>query len=484
MDSDNHQIFNPEFSANYNKSDIEAIFNSLFKKIDFNIKFLNSFKIIFDTLFFIKIHSYKEYNKIIKKLLTEHNIPSNIRKTEIYYYYRHLCDNKKIDVNSNLEQFIKLKGTRGRSGIISVTIFTAGDLYNSDGTKKELITGGGCPMDCHYCPSQKDENGIATQPRSYLDTEEGNKRATKNKHHPVGQTYDRLRALEKIGHISNSKENPSKIDFIISGATFSFYPKNYITWFVTAMYYACNTFYNWEEFRPMLSLEKEQEMNENSSIRIIGLTIETRPDYITPKLKNYNGINFTELQFLRDIGVTRVQIGIQSTKDSILKKINRKCTNEMNKEGIRRLKQNGFKVDIHIMFDLPGSSPEIDKEVIDEIITDPNYQADQWKLYPTETTDFTKIKEWYDKGLYKPYAEDNSNGPAYKLVNLIIYTMAKVPEYIRINRVVRDIPHQSIEGGLKMSNLRQIVRDKMIKNNIVCRDIRERESKNKSFKFK
>tara|TARA_Y100000991_G_C21968567_1_gene348191 strand:+ start:343 stop:2262 length:1920 start_codon:yes stop_codon:yes gene_type:complete len=475
-----HEIFNTKYAANYSISDIEKIFNNNYKKVNFNLDLVKIYKLIFEDLENITIKSYKEYDKIIKLLLGKNNIPTNTRKTEVYHYYYYMYNNNIIKRNYNLEKFIKTKGCRSRSGIVQLTVFTAGDLYNADGTKNNIIQGGGCPMDCHFCPNEKNEKGIATQPRSYLSDEPGNMRATKNKHHPVGQTYDRLNSLQKIGHISNCPNDPSKIEFMISGATFSFYPKKYIIWFVRCIYYACNTFYEWEQFRPVLSMEEEQKINETSSIRVIGLTIETRPDYITPNLKGYNGINFTELEFLRYLGVTRVQIGIQTTKNNILKKINRKCTSEMNKLGIRRLKEAGIKVDIHIMFDLPGSSEEIDLEVMKEIINDPDYQADQWKLYPTEVTKFTKIKEWYDAGLYKPYAEDHSRGISYKLVNVIIYSLQHAPEYIRINRVVRDIPHKSIEGGVKMSNLRQIVKNIMTTKNIFCRDIRERESKEKT----
>ena len=213
-------------------------------------------------------------------------------------------------------------------------------------------------MDCYYCPAEK-KNGISTQPRSYLSDEPGNLRATRNKHHPVGQTYSRLDTLQKMGHISRTLDEPSKIEFIISGATFSFYPKDYVEWFIRCIYFACNTFYEWDKLRPMKSINEEQIINEKAGIRVIGLTIETRPDYIMPKSKN-NLIDFSEIEFMRYIGVTRIQLGIQSTKDNILKNINRKCTNQMNKLGIKRVLQNGFKLTIHIMYDLPGSSPEID----------------------------------------------------------------------------------------------------------------------------
>ena len=401
-----------------------------------------------------------------------------VSKPKLYKHYRVLCEDKTIKPNFELEKFLKLKGARSRSGVISVTIFTAGHLMSGS------IKNGGCPMNCHYCPFEKDENGIPTQPRSYLSTEPGNMRATQNKHHPVGQIYDRLFTLENIGHITPDKNKASKIELIISGGTFNFYPKDYIIWFVTCAYYACNTYYNWKTLRNMKSLEDEKSENECASIRIIGLTIETRPDYIIPKIKNcykyghkiykesiigniLNGVknspfiykfDFSIIELFRIIGVTRVQIGIQTTKDDILKKINRGCINLENKLGIRLLKQNGFKTDIHIMLDLPGSSPETDIEVIREIVNSNHFQADQWKIYPTAVTDFTKIKEWYDNGTYKPYAEDNTQGRAFKLMKVVKYAMENVPKYIRINRVVRDIPHKSIEGGLKFSNLRQITK--------------------------
>ena len=134
------------------------------------------------------------------------------------------------------------------------------------------------------------------------------------------------------------------------------------------------------------------------------------------------------------------------------------------------------------MLDLsPGSTPELDLAMIDRVIKDPNYQAHQWKIYPTETTPYTKIKEWYDNGEYKPYAEDDSEGPAYKLVNVITHALTNIPKYVRCNRVVRDIPHKSIEGGLKCSNLRQLIDNKMKKDNIHSMCIRAREVKMKEF---
>ena len=489
----NHEIFKKEFASNYRYSDIvQSQTDPEFQKIVIESEHVKIWEKIIPVSFEYKFTSYKDLNKFFREIRDrfgkKYRGILNKKKPILFAHYREAIrlnskKENKIKRNHDMEKFLKLCGSRSRSGVVSVTIFTSGELLGENGGKsdKNTIRTGGCPMDCHYCPFEKLEvNGklVAIQPRSYLSTEPGNMRASQNKHHPVGQVYDRCRQLMNTGHISNNPNDKSKIEAIISGATFPFYPEDYLRWFSTCMYYAYNTFYEWEKMRPMLSLGEEKKINETASLRVIGLTIETRPDYVTPKTKD-GSIDYSQLKFFREIGVTRVQIGVQSTKDSILKKVNRKCTNEQNKLGLRRLKQNGFKADIHLMLDLPGSSPEIDKEVIDEVVDDPDYQADQWKIYPTETTPFTKIREWYLKGEYKPYAEDNSEGIAYKLIDVITHAMARVPEYIRINRVVRDFPHKSIDGGLKYSNARQLVKQKMMEQGLVCRDIREREIKNK-----
>ncbi len=494
-----NEIFNKKYITNgYSYQNFVNIFQRTFKKVHINPELLEKLEIVFKESHNYKFHSYKDLTKFLHKMRKKLQYDVFVSKPKLFKHYRVLCEDNTIKPNHELEKFLKTKGARSRSGVISVTIFTAGHLMGGS------VKTGGCPMDCHYCPFEKDKNGIPTQPRSYLSTEPGNMRATQNKHHPVGQIYDRLFTLENIGHITADKNKASKIELIISGGTFNFYPKDYIIWFVTCAYYACNTYYNWKTLRNMKSLEEEKNENKNTSIRIIGVTIETRPDYIIPKIKNIykfgnvikkeyiiqsildgknNNVDFSTIKLFRKIGVTRVQIGIQTTNDKILKKINRGCTNLENKLGVRVLKQNGFKTDIHIMLDLPGSSPECDIDTLSKIIASENLSADQWKIYPTAITNFTKIKEWYEKGTYKPYAEDNSMGKAYKLMNVVKYALKNVPKYVRINRVVRDIPHKSIEGGLKFSNLRQIAKQQMDKEGSFCWDIREREIKMKNINF-
>jgi ELP3 family radical SAM enzyme/protein acetyltransferase len=340
-------------------------------------------------------------------------------------------------------------------------------------------------MNCHYCPFEKDENGIPTQPRSYLSTEPGNMRATQNLHHPVGQMFDRIFTLEEIGHISPffDKNKGTKLEIIISGGTFNFYPRDYIEWFVTCMYFAANIYENFREFnkfpRDILSLEEEQQINETAPLRIIGLTIETRPDYLNPlDFDKKEKDAFSVLRFFRTLGVTRVQIGLQHTEDEVLKYVNRQCTDQKNREAIYFLKQNGFKVDGHWMLDLPMPSHydpvKTDMDMMTKVLSDSSYELDQWKIYPTEVTQFTKIREWYNSGEYNPYAELEDGR---FLEEVIIHAKKMMKPWIRINRVIRDIPNISIEGGNTCTNMRNRIEQRMKEEGVSCKCIRCREIK-------
>lgn len=466
-------MYDIDYASNYSKEDIENIFAEPYTIQDGDYSIIA--KILKDAEY-VSFKNSKQYHNFMTTSRKKYKC-SAYSKVKMLDVYHQLVKQQLLQPNDSFFEYLKLKPTRGASGVNVVTIFTSGYQMGKN-ADVSTIKGGGCPMDCHYCPFEKNEEGIPTQPRSYLSTEPGNMRATQNKHHPAGQTFSRLYQLQKMGHITMDETKPSKTEFIISGGTFNFYPKDYIVWFVTCMYYACNTFVNRTmDIVPMKSLEEEQLINETSAIRIIGLTIETRPDYVAPKKKGHIGTNLEEVEFFRRLGVTRVQVGVQHTSDSILKKVNRKCSSTQNKEGIRILKQNGIKTDIHLMLDLPGSTPELDIECINSVVDNPDYQADQWKLYPTETTPYTKIKKWRDEGTYKPYSEDHTYGTSYLLANVLVHAMSRVPPYIRVNRVVRDIPEKSIEGGLKCGNFREVVDAKMKTNGVQSRDIRNREVK-------
>lgn len=452
--------------------DIEDVFAGEFKKASIDLMKDEILQDFFSELTRHKYSQRSEYETVIKDLFRKYKI--NVSKTTLVHYYRMMLNHNRIIFNPSLEVFMRKRVSRSASGVVVITVFTGPSKFS-------------CPMDCHYCPQEVDKDGNMTQPRSYSSGEPGSARGAQNKFDPIKQTLDRIASLEMTGHIEPTPDSPCKLEFIVSGGTFNFYPKDYLMDFMTSLYYACNCYYEFKQFyitsnagepvpvREMKSIEEEQKLNENATHRIIGMTIETRPDWITKKGSHWKeDIDLSEIKLFRQYGVTRIQIGVQHTDDYILRKVNRKCTNEENKWGIFILKQNGFKVDIHIMLDLPYSSPEQDKIMLQEIIDDPNYQADQWKLYPTLVLEHTKMKKWYDDGDYKPYAENN-NGQ--DLIDVLIYVKKQVYPWIRINRVFRDFPTKEIMGGSKMTHMRDAVLRQMDKQNLVCNCLRCREVK-------
>jgi ELP3 family radical SAM enzyme/protein acetyltransferase len=252
-----------------------------------------------------------------------------------------------------------------------------------------------------------------------------------------------------------------KIELIVLGGTWSEYPKEYQEEFITSLYYSANTYFD-EEKRSLKTLEEEIGINESSIIHIIGLTLEMRSDSICMR----------EIERLRRFNCTRVQLGIQHTNNDILRLNNRGETIEITKRAIKLLKDNCYKIDAHLMLNLYGSSPDLDREMLNNFLEDEDIQIDQMKIYPCAVVPFTKIKELFDEGIYKPY-EDRY------LFELIKEFKIKINPQIRINRIIRDISGHYIMGGYSQqyTNLRQILKEDMKKNDWSCKCIRCREVK-------
>ena len=264
----------------------------------------------------------------------------------------------------------------------------------------------------------------------------------------------RLETLKEMGH------SLDKLEIIVLGGTWSEYPEQYRDDFITKLYYSANVFNNIHK-RDVLSLEEEIEINqEESNIHIIGLTLETRPDTI----------NLDEIKKFRKYNCTRIQLGVQHTDNSVLKKINRGHNIECVYDAIKLLKDNCYKVDIHLMPNLPGSSYEMDVKMLEDSLYDPRIQVDQYKIYPTAIVPWTRIKKWYEEGSYIPYDD-------LKLYELIKNFKQKVQKWKRLNRIIRDIPSTYISGGYdhKYVNMRQLLQNDMKKNNWSCQCIRCRE---------
>ena len=329
-------------------------------------------------------------------------------------------------------------------------------------------------MERDYSPFPFKENdeiiGVKiAQPRSYLSTEPAVLRANRNNFDPILQIYDRADALMNCGHVID------KIEVLVLGGTWDHYPIGYQDEFIRDIYHSINTL-NERNIGVKLSLEKEINIAQKSQHRIIGLTLETRPDCVTLK----------RIRRYRKYNVTRIQLGIQHIDNDILDAIQRGCHTEDTIKGNNLWKQNGGKTDFHIMPDLPCSSVEKDIEMFNELfgvnsieevspryfkydLKRPDLQADQLKIYPCSVVDWTQIKEWYENGTYKPYSENKED-----LIKVLTVVLKGIFPWMRINRIIRDIPNQNIIGGNKDVNLRQkldhikskCIRSREVKNNI------------------
>jgi len=378
--------------------------------------------------------------KIAKSLKID--IPQNSKLLESY---RKLRKSKKIKENPDFERLLRKRAIRTMSGIAPVAVLTK--PYD-------------CPGKCAYCPTEKDV------PQSYLSNEPAVMRAIRCDYNPYIQTQFRLKALEANGHL------PTKIELIVIGGTWSYFPKNYKYWYIKECFRAANDYGHQAPRKKAITektsflklkeaLHKEQKRNEKTKYQIIGLTLETRQDYI----------NEAEVLEMRDLGCTRVELGVQTTDDKILKLNKRGHKNSETIRATKMLKDFGFKVTYHLMPGLPGATPKKDFAMFKGLFNNEAYQPDQIKFYPTVVTKGSLLYRWWRDGKYKPYTDK-------QLQSLIIKCKEIIPTYVRIIRLIRDIPGESIIAGNLITNLRQIMKDRGVK----CSCIRCREIKDKKYK--
>ena len=354
---------------------------------------------------------------------------SLIRNDALLSRYRAEVHRGARPPNRQLERTLTLNGIRSTSGIATVTVIT-----------KPYA----CPGRCVYCPTE------ARAPKSYLVNEPAVMRALRNDYDPSRQVLSRLKALHETGHPTE------KIELIVKGGTWSFYPDAYQRWFITRCFEAANDFKTRDEHNA--TLEEAQRVNETAAHRIIGITIETRPDYIDE----------AEIRRLRELGVTRVELGVQTLNDRILELIVRDHTTAEIRQATRWLRDAGFKVAYHLMPNLPGATPEDDLRSFRTLFEDPAYRPDTLKLYPCVVVSTAELYQWWQEGRHQPYDDET-------LVELLIAMKREVPPYVRIERVIRDIPSTSIEAGCRFTNLREEAQRRMRERGLRCRCIRCRQ---------
>ncbi len=379
---------------------------------------------------------------------TSFQFPTVMRYWEVY---REMVADGSMEKNPALEKALRVKDVRTDSGVAPITVLTK--PYP-------------CPGKCVYCPTE------ARMPKSYISSEPAAARALSLRFDPFEQVLQRVQALEKNGH------EGKKIELIIKGGTWSSYRWDYRQWFIKRCFDAANELSTTEDrfITPLAALPafdetiltnesttddeltSAQNLNETSDYRIIGLTIETRPDWVNAK----------EIIRLRQLGCTRVELGVQTLQDAVLDLTNRGHHIDATIRATALLKQAGFKVDFHILPGQPGSTPEKDLEDFRTLFSDAKYRPDMIKLYPCVVLPTAELHAWAEDGRFTPMQ-------GAELRELLIQMQTIVPRYCRISRLIRDFPEKDISHGNKITNLRMMLEDEMKQRGLVCNCLRCRE---------
>lgn len=388
---------------------------------------------------------------------------------------------------------VRMKPRRTASGVATITVITRPHT---------------CSSNCIYCPCD------LRMPKSYLANEPACQRAELTFFDPYVQVAARLQALHQMGHSTD------KVELIVLGGTWNDYPESYQYWFIKELFRALNEWPNspshiqerlnwytsfglqnseealssfvaeqqaavfddtatynqafhklydtsqphqnaWSQMQSTYDeLVKQQHVNETAAARVVGLVIETRPDTITPD----------NLRMFRQLGCTKIQIGIQSTRQKILDANQRQMSVAQIKRAFSLIRLYGFKIHSHLMVNLLGATPEADKQDFKTFVTDPGFLPDEIKLYPCALVSGTQLVQKYREGAWQPYAKD-------ELVDVLVQDVLATPPYVRISRMIRDISATDILVGNKHTNLRQMVEQELAAKDVASRvqEIRFRE---------
>ena len=449
----------------------------------------------------------------LEMLINSHNsgIDSSAHSTEreklipkraiLPYFLQVKHNNDKLwqswNVTPELEErfvhSVRMKPRRTASGVATITVITRPHT---------------CSSNCIYCPCD------LRMPKSYLANEPACQRAELTFFDPYVQVAARLQALHQMGHSTD------KVELIVLGGTWSDYPESYQCWFIKELFRALNDWPNspnhikerldwytsfglqnseealssfvaeqqaavfddtatynqafhklydtsqphqsaWSQMQSTYDqLVEQQHSNETAAARVVGLVIETRPDTITPE----------NLRMFRQLGCTKIQIGIQSTRQEILDANQRQMSVAQIKRAFSLIRLYGFKIHSHLMVNLLGATPEADKQDFKTFVTDPGFLPDEIKLYPCALVSGTQLVQKYREGTWQPYNKD-------ELVDVLVQDVLATPPYVRISRMIRDISATDILVGNKHTNLRQMVEQELAAKDVASRvqEIRFRE---------
>ncbi len=322
---------------------------------------------------------------------------------------------------------VRRKPTRTLSGVAVVAVMTAPAR---------------CPHGrCTYCPGGVEN----ASPQSYTGEEPSALRGAQFHWDSRAITQHRLRALEAIGHPT------SKVEVIVMGGTFPSRPRDYQESVFRGIYDGLNG-------TRSSSLAEAQTLNETADHRLVGLTVETRPDWCDRRL----------LPFLLDAGVTRVEIGVECLEESVLAQVGRAHGIEDVARATAAARASGLKIAYHMMLGLPRMDPDRDLAGFERLFSDPDYRPDMLKIYPTLVIPGTPLFDEWKAGRYTPYDTETA-------AELLARIKARLPPWVRIQRIQRDIPARLIAAGVRTSNLRQLALRRLEARGLSCRCLRCRE---------
>jgi elongator complex protein 3 (tRNA carboxymethyluridine synthase) len=302
---------------------------------------------------------------------------------------------------------VRRKPSRTLSGVAVVAVMTAPAR---------------CPHGrCSYCPGGV-ENG---SPQSYTGEEPSALRGAQFHWDARAIAAQRVESLEAIGHPT------SKVEVIVMGGTFPSRPRPYQEDVLRGIYDGLNGTVS-------SSLSDAQARNEVARHRVVGLTVETRPDWCDERV----------LPFLLEAGVTRVEVGVECLHDDVLQAVGRAHSSDDVALATREARDRGLKVCYHLMLGLPGMTPESDLADFERLWSDSAYRPDLIKVYPTLVLPGTPLYDDWRGGRYTPY--DTATA-----AELIARMKRRLPPWVRIQRIQRDIPARLIAAGVRSSNLRE-----------------------------
>ena len=335
-----------------------------------------------------------------------------------------------------LRKILLVKPSRTLSGVAPVAVMTS--PYP-------------CPHGkCLPCPGGPDHP--FKSPQSYTGEEPAAKRAREHGYDPFAQVHARLAQFETLGH------RVEKVELIVMGGTMTARPAEYQDEFVARCIEAMNQYPENSPAPVAPTVSTVEAANETAAVRCVAITFETRPDWSKRE----------HIDRMLDLGVTKVELGVQHVDDTILAFNRRGCTVADTVLANQLLRDAGIKVGFHMMPNLPGSSIEADRQMFDTIFSDARFRPDFLKIYPTLVTPGSEIEALWKRGEYVPYDED-------AMIDLVAYAKSVIPEYTRLSRIQRDIPAKLIVAGSRHSNFRQLAQDRLHLHGKRCRCIRCRE---------